>query len=132
MSSNTQIPMRMDVKIYPLHDGANVLAKASVTLNGCFAIRGIRVVDGKDGVFASMPSYKTREGYKNICFPCTKEFHQQFNEAVVTAYRQEMAQAHQQRSEIPQQQGEVPQQGVAPQEEPALEPEEPPMPQMMM
>lgn len=136
MSGNTQIPMRMDVKIYPLNDGGNVLAKASVTLNGCFAIRGVRVVDGKDGVFASMPSYKTREGYKNICFPCTKEFHQQFNEAVVAAYRQEMAQARQQRNEIPrqdyQEQSEVPQQGEAPQEEPALEQEEPPMPQMMM
>ena len=114
MNSNTQIPMQMDVKIYPQNAGGNVLANASVTLNGCFAIRGVRVMEGRDGIFASMPSYKTRDGYKDICFPCTKEFHQQFNEAVVAAYRQAMAQARQQRNETFQQQ------------------EEPPMPQMMM
>ncbi len=92
MSSNSRIPMQMDVKIYPQHSGGNVLASASVTLNGCFAIRGVRVIEGRDGVFASMPSYKTRNGHKDVCFPCTREFRQQFNDAVAAAYRQALNQ----------------------------------------
>ena len=107
-------PMEMDVKIHALSTSGNVLASASVTLNGCFAIRGIKVINGENGPFVSMPSYKGRDGYKDVCFPCTKEFHQQFSDTVVAAYRQEL-------SQLPQRQQEAP-----------LEQEAPPVPQMSM
>ena len=89
-------PMEMEVKIHSLSTSGNVLANASVTLNGCFAIRGIRVVNSESGPFVSMPSYKGRDGYKDVCFPCTKEFHQQFNDTVVAAYQQALTQLPQQ------------------------------------
>lgn len=87
------LPMQVDVKIHSLHASGPILADASVNLNGCFAIRGIKVVDGSNGPFVSMPSYKGRDGYKDICFPCTKEFHQ----AVLDAYQQSLTQIPQQR-----------------------------------
>lgn len=92
-------PMEMEVKIHSLSTNGNVLANASVTLNGCFAIRGIRVVNGESGPFVSMPSYKGRDGYKDICFPCTREFHQQFNDTVVAAYQQALTQLPQRQQE---------------------------------
>lgn len=95
-------PMSMDVKIHALSTSGNVLANASVTLNGCFAIRGIRVVNGESGPFVSMPSYRSRDGYKDVCFPCTKEFHQQFNDTVVAAYQQALAQLPQRQEEAQQ------------------------------
>ena len=107
-------PMEMEVKIHSLSTSGSVLANASVTLNGCFAVRGIKVINGENGPFVSMPSYKGRDGYKDVCFPCTKEFHQQFNDTVVAAYRQEL-------SQLPQRQQEAPQ-----------EQETPPAPTMMM
>ncbi len=95
-------PMEMEVKIHALSTSGSVLANASVTLNGCFAIRGVKVISGENGPFVSMPSYKGRDGYKDICFPCTKEFHQQFNDTVVAAYRQELSQLPQRQQEAPQ------------------------------
>ena len=91
------LPMQVDVKIHSPHASGPVLADASVNLNGCFAIRGIKVVDGSNGPFVSMPSYKGRDGYKDVCFPCTKEFHQQFHQAVLDAYQQSLTQIPQQR-----------------------------------
>lgn len=82
----------------PAYRGA-VLADASVNLNGCFAIRGVKVVNGTNGPFVSMPSYRTRDGYKDVCFPCTKDFHQQFHQAVLDAYRQELSMTHQRHQE---------------------------------
>lgn len=83
--------MEIDVKIYPMQQAAgNVLASASVTLNGCFAVKGLRVMTGSKGPFVSMPSFRTTNGYKDICFPCTKEFKQAFDRAVLEAYQQEM------------------------------------------
>lgn len=91
--------MRVEVKIHALHANGPVLADASVNLNGCFAIRGIKVVDGTAGPFVSMPSYKAKDGYKDICFPCTKDFHQQFHQAVLDAYQQTLAQLPQRQQE---------------------------------
>lgn len=84
-------PMEMEVKIHSLSTSGSVLANASVTLNGCFAVRGIKVINGENGPFVSMPSYKGRDGYKDVCFPCTREFKQAFDSVVLEAYQQEMS-----------------------------------------
>ena len=93
------LPMQVNVKIHSLHASGPVLADASVNLNGCFAVRGVKVVDGSNGPFVSMPSYKGRDGYKDVCFPCTKEFHQQFHQAVLDAYQQSLTQLPQRQQE---------------------------------
>ena len=109
------LPLQVDVKIRTLHTSGPVLADASVDLNGCFAIRGVKVMDGSNGPFVSMPSYKSGKEYKDICFPCTKEFRQEFHQAVLDAYRQTLDQ-------IPQRQQECGGQN----------PESPPAPEMKM
>ena len=73
--------LELDVKIHSINTSGNVLAYASVTLGGCFAVRGLRIVDSTKGPFVSMPGYKAKDGYRDICFPCTKEFRQQFQDA---------------------------------------------------
>ncbi len=92
-------PMQVDVKIHALHTNSPVLADASVNLNGCFAIRGVKVVEGSSGPFVSMPGYKTRDGYKDICFPITKEFRQQLHQTVLDAYQQALEQLPQRQQE---------------------------------
>ena len=88
------LPMEMDVRIHSFNTSGKVLANASVTLGGCFAVRNLRIVEGAKGLFVAMPSYQTDEGLKDVCFPCTKEFRQQFQDTVLAAYRQELARLH--------------------------------------
>ena len=94
-----QFPTNISVRIHSVHTSGPLLANASIDLNGCFAVRGVKVVQGEHGPFVSMPSYKGRDGYKDICFPCTKEFHQQFHQAVLDAYQQTLAQIPQRQQE---------------------------------
>lgn len=96
------LPTRLEVKIHSLRTDGPVLAHASVTLNGCFAVRGLRVVDSENGPFVSMPRYKSGNEYQDICFPCTKEFHQQFHKAVLDAYQQTLSQLPQRMQERPE------------------------------
>lgn len=95
--------MEIKVKIHGLHLENSRLADASVSLDGCFAIRGVRVVNGSNGPFVSMPSYKSGDRYRDVCFPCTKEFKQEFDRAVLDAYQQQLTQL--QRQEAPEQGG---------------------------
>lgn len=87
------LPMRYDVKINSIRPEGSLLATASVSLNGCFAIRGIKVMDSERGPFVSMPRYKAGSEYHDICFPCTKEAHAEFTSAVLGAYDQALAQS---------------------------------------
>lgn len=98
------LPMQVDVRIHSLHTEGPVLADASVGLNGCFVIRGVKVMNSDSGPFVSMPRRKTGSGYKDVCFPSTREFRQQFHDAVLDAYQQTLMQLSQGKQESPDQQ----------------------------
>ena len=86
-------PIHLDVRVRPIAQKGNLLGYASVNINGAFAVDGIKVVNGKNGLFTSMPSYQDGKGqYRDICFPITPEFRKQLNEAVVTEYQQTLEQ----------------------------------------
>ena len=54
-------------------------------------MRGIKIVEGgRDGLFVSMPSRKTVDGYSEVCFPVTADFREQLYGKVLGAYRQVM------------------------------------------
>ena len=87
----------LDIRItsmYPPGSPKKIRAYASATIDGCFAVRGIKVVeDGKDGLFVSMPSRKAQDEYKEICFPVTAEFREQLYSGVMNAYHQALTMA---------------------------------------
>lgn len=101
-------PLQYDVNIYPSRGDGAQKASATVNINGAFAIRGIKIMEGTKGLFVSMPSYKAGNGeYKDICFPCTKESRADFDKMVLAAYEQKMVQrqtAAAQESPAPQEQ----------------------------
>ncbi|WNX84736.1 SpoVG family protein [Agathobaculum sp. NTUH-O15-33] len=94
----------LDIRItsmYPPGTQGSTRAYASATIDGCFAVRGIKIVEGgRDGLFVSMPSRKTQEGYKEVCFPVTAEFREQLHSAVLDSYRQALTMAQ---ADTPQQ-----------------------------
>ena len=105
----------LDVKIssmYPPGQQGGIRAYASATIDGCFAVRGIKVVEGgRDGLFVSMPSRKTTDGYKEVCFPVTAEFREQLHNAVMDAYQQAITMAQAPPAQQETQEGGAPQEG---------------------
>ena len=79
-----------DIRVFPINDGQGVLANASVTFGGVFVVTGLKVIDGKKGVFVSMPQYKYKGEWKDSCFPITGEFREELSEAVLEAYADEV------------------------------------------
>lgn len=85
--------MKIDARVYLNQNEKmpNLRATANVTLDDCFAVRGIRIIDGNEkGLFVAMPSQKIGDEYKEQCFPVTKEFREQLNGTVMTAYQQKL------------------------------------------
>ena len=100
---------KYDVKIHSIHPESTLRANASVNIYGDFAVRGVKVMEGTNGLFVSMPSYKAGNGeYKDICFPCTKEAKAEFDNAVISAYQQTLTQGQ---AKVNQQEASAPSQG---------------------
>ncbi|MBQ3905396.1 MAG: SpoVG family protein [Lachnospiraceae bacterium] len=62
----------------------------SVTIGGEFAVKNVRLVEGSNGLFVAMPSYKSGDEYRDIFFPVTKEARQALQEAVIGEYELQM------------------------------------------
>lgn len=84
-------PLSVEAKVYPSKKDGNLLAYASVTLGGCFAINNIRIMDSQKGMFLAMPDRQNAKGeYRDVCFPTTAEMRQALTGAVMGEYQRVM------------------------------------------
>ena len=83
----------LDIRVYPIDEPqGNTLAFASIAVAGLVAIRGIRAVEGKNGVFVAMPQSKDKDGnYHDIAFPLIGNLRKEINAAVLNEYERQLA-----------------------------------------
>ena len=75
-------------------EDSKLKAVASITIDDWFVIHDIKVIEGAEGHFIAMPSRKTSEGeYKDIAHPINTETRQEVIEAVLDAFKAELAKA---------------------------------------
>lgn len=77
-----------DVRIRIVKKDDNKLkGVATITIDDCFAVHEIKIIDGRDGLFIAMPTRKTPDGeYKDIVHPINTETREQISQAVLAAY----------------------------------------------
>lgn len=77
-----------DVRVRPYAKADDKLkAFASITLNGCFVVTDLKVIQGKKGLFVAMPSRKRRDGsYKDVAHPLDQETRDRIEVTVLKAY----------------------------------------------
>lgn len=62
---------------------------ATVILDDCFAVHGIRIIERTEGLFVAMPSRKTSDNtYHDIAHPITSECRKMFEDAVIAKYNE--------------------------------------------
>jgi stage V sporulation protein G len=76
-----------------LRDDAKLKAFASITLEDCFVIRGLKVIEGNnDRMFVAMPSRKRPDGkHQDLAHPIKKEMRQMIEDVVIGEYMKEKA-----------------------------------------
>ena len=73
-----------DIRLNLLNTNNAVKAIGSFSLDNAFAIRGIRVMEDKNGNnFVAFPSREKANGeYEDLAFPLSKEFYRKVTEAI--------------------------------------------------
>ena len=74
-----------------LRDDAKLKAFASITLDDCFVIRGLKIIKGQTGTFVAMPSRKRKDGdYQDIAHPINNSTRKWMEDIVLEKYKEEV------------------------------------------
>ncbi len=74
-------------RIYRFEGDSKLKAFVDVSLGG-FVIKGLRIVEGKNGLFLGMPRHQGKDGnWYNTVYPASKELHKELTTLVLTAYK---------------------------------------------
>ena len=78
-----------DVRIRKVETDNRMKAIASITLDDCFVIHDLRVIQGDEHLFVAMPSRKTSTGeFKDIAHPINHDTRKELEDFVIKAYEE--------------------------------------------
>jgi stage V sporulation protein G len=79
-----------------LWEDKRLRALVTIVFEACFVVRNIKIIEGKDSkLFVAMPSRQLHDGsYADIAHPITKPFRRRIEDAVISAYLEEMDAAY--------------------------------------
>ncbi len=77
-----------DVKIRQVQtDKSKLKAVATITIDDCFVIHDIKIIEGVNGPFIAMPSRKTAEGdYRDVAHPINSETRNMLIKEILNQY----------------------------------------------
>lgn len=77
-------------KLFIIDDDSKMKGSASVIIDDCFKITGIKIIDGTNGLFLSMPSRKLKDGTnRDIVYPINTETRELFNDVILSEYEKQ-------------------------------------------
>jgi len=75
-----------------LREEDRLKAFVSITFDDAFVIRGLKVIDGNNGLFVAMPSRRRKDGeFRDIAHPINNETRTMIEDAVLAEYRRQLA-----------------------------------------
>jgi len=75
-----------DVRVFPV-DEDKLKAYVTITLDHCFIVRDLKVIQGTGGLFVAMPAKRRKDGtYKDIAHPLDNSTRERMETAILDAY----------------------------------------------
>ena len=86
--------MQITEIVVSLRNEEKLKAFVNVTFDDCFVVRGMKVIQSKDGYFISMPSRMGTDGsFRDMAHPINNEFRQELEQAILRKYEVALAEA---------------------------------------
>lgn len=78
-----------DTRIRLLDNDTSMLAVATITIDDCFVVHDLKVINGARGIFVAMPSKKTHEGkFADIAHAINQDTRDIIQRTVLGAYQE--------------------------------------------
>jgi stage V sporulation protein G len=73
-----------------LRDEDKLRAFVSITLNDCFVVRGLKIIQGTNGMFVAMPSRKRADGqFQDVAHPINSDMRSRMEDIILREYARE-------------------------------------------
>ena len=78
-----------EVRVFPV-DEEKLKAYVTITLDGCFVVRDLKVIHGSGGLFVAMPAKRRKDGsFKDIAHPLNTETRERMERVILAEYERE-------------------------------------------
>ena len=75
-----------EVKVFPVNE-EKLKAFVSVVFDRCFMVNDIKIINGREGLFISMPSRRKKNGeFKDVAHPLNNDTRQMLEDRILTEY----------------------------------------------
>lgn len=82
-----------EVRVFPVSE-EKLKAYVTITLDGCFVVRDLKVIQGTTGLFVAMPAKRRKDGtFKDIAHPLNQETRDRLERAILAEYERELRKA---------------------------------------
>jgi stage V sporulation protein G len=79
-----------EVKVFAVNED-RLKAYVSITIDGAFVVRDLKVIQGPSGLFVAMPSKNRKDGqFRDIAHPLNQETRAMIEDAVFEAFENEL------------------------------------------
>ena len=90
-----------EVKVFLVSE-EKLKAFVSIVLDRCFMINDVKVIQGREGLFISMPSRRKKNGeFKDVAHPLNNETRTWMEERILTEYQHALAAQEGSRAPVP-------------------------------
>ena len=81
------------VKVFPVNE-EKLKAYVSIVIDGCFLVSDLKIIQGPNGLFISMPSKRKKNGeFKDVAHPLNRETREMLEKHVLAEYERVRATA---------------------------------------
>src|SRR5438045_1745007 len=80
-----------EVRVFPVNE-ERLKAYVTITLDACFVVRDLKVINGNTGLFVAMPAKRRKDGtFKDIAHPLNSETRERMEKVILAEYERELA-----------------------------------------
>src|SRR5258708_15435415 len=80
-----------EVRVFPVSE-ERLKAYVTITLDNCFVVRDLKVINGNTGLFVAMPAKRRKDGtFKDIAHPLNSETRERMEKTILAEYEKEMS-----------------------------------------
>ena len=79
------------VRVFPVSE-ERLKAYVTITLDNCFVVRDLKVINGNTGLFVAMPAKRRKDGtFKDIAHPLNSDTRDRMEKIILAEYDKELA-----------------------------------------
>lgn len=77
-----------DVRVFPVEE-EKLKGYATITFDGCFVVRDVKIISGPRGLFVAMPSKRRKDGsHRDTAHPLNSDIRGKIEDRVLRAYKE--------------------------------------------